>query len=330
MGILRVGLDRLLQIALRRAVMSGAIGGLAGTGEGHGVTTIQAKDLLVFEKSIAVILGLGEKLRGLKMKLWIGWQGCGKGYQFRLSLRACAFLQKEFDQLHASFAPISIGIGAPDTVHGIVVVADRVVHGAATGGHPAESKIDGAVLGSALPQGKQVRLRLVETTSVAQGASEAELILGIRRIAGQRGAEFLYGVIEFARADVGQTLDVELASACLLVGIVSVDQVADSGEGDNGRERENQQNCRRGARDELGERPRHISSHDIIPESLRGRYASGLPRNNSGTLQFALVSTRLWGLVEINFKGVVYAELVSGIGPGGLLRYARIRICECA
>src|SRR5258708_32239012 len=105
MGVLRVGLDRLLQIAQRGAVMSGAIGGLAGTGEGHGVTAIQAKDLLVFGKSSAVILGLSEKLPGLKMKLWIGRQGCGQGDQLRLSLRACAFLQTKFDQLQASVGP---------------------------------------------------------------------------------------------------------------------------------------------------------------------------------------------------------------------------------
>src|SRR5712671_4795489 len=164
MGILSVGLDGLLQIPLRHPVMSGAIGGFARPGKGRGIVMIQAEDLLVFGKGIAVILGLSERPCGLKMKLWIGRQGGGKSYQLRLSLRACTFLQKEFNKFHASFTPVGIGGGAPDTMHGIVIVAVRVVHGAAAGGHPTESKIDGAVLRSTLPQGKQIGVRLVETT----------------------------------------------------------------------------------------------------------------------------------------------------------------------
>src|ERR1700737_3963310 len=109
MGVLRVGLYRLLQIALRGTVTPSAIGGLAGPSEGPGIATIQAKNLVVFGKGVAIILGWGKKLPGLKMKLRIGRQGCVKGFQFRLSLRARTFLQKEFDQFDASFAPVSIG-----------------------------------------------------------------------------------------------------------------------------------------------------------------------------------------------------------------------------
>jgi hypothetical protein len=43
--------------------------------------------------------------------------------------------------------------------------------------------------------------------------------------------------------------------------------VADGGKSDSCGKRENQQNSRRGTRNESRKHPRHIPSHDIIPES---------------------------------------------------------------
>ena len=171
-----------------------------------------------------VVLSLLEKLRGLEMRGGIGRQGRGQGHEFRIGLGARVFLEQELDQFDASFVAVGVGIGVPDSVHGIVVVTSGVFDGTAVGGDAGESKIDGGVLRSALPESEEVGFGLVETAgivAVAQGAGQAELVLGVGGIAGEGGAEGGDGVVVAAGAGIVETLRVKLAAAGLLVGVCS-------------------------------------------------------------------------------------------------------------
>ena len=157
-----------------------------------------------------------------------------------------------------------------------MVVASGIFDGTAVGGDAGESEIDGGVLRSALPEGEEVGFGFVETAgivAVAQGAGQAELVLGVGGIAGEGGAESGDGVVVAVGAGLGEALRVELAAAGLLIGGEAGDEMADRGEGDGGSDvrMRSMRGAERG--NEFGERPRHVSYHDII---LRGWKAAGV------------------------------------------------------
>jgi len=142
------------------------------------------------------------------------------------------------------------------------------------GGDTGESEIDGCVLRRALPERDEIGFGFVKAAgvvAVAQGAGEAELVLGVCRIAGQGGAEGGDRIVVPGNAGSGETPGKELASAGLLIGGEAGHEMADSGKSGGGGESEDQQENRRGARNQFGERPRHISSHDIISAEQRTR-----------------------------------------------------------
>jgi len=81
-GILRICFDCSLQIASSGGVVSRAIGGLAGSGEGRSIFKIDPENLLILGERIGIVVSLLEKLRSLKMRGDIGWHGRGKGHHF--------------------------------------------------------------------------------------------------------------------------------------------------------------------------------------------------------------------------------------------------------
>ncbi len=194
-------------------------------------------------------------------------QGRGQGHEFRFGFGGRAFLEQELDQFDARPAAVRVGVGVPDSIHGVVVVAGGVFDGTAVGGDAGQREIDGGVLRSALPESDEVGFGFVEAAgivAVAQGAGQAELILRVCGIAGESGAERGDGVVVAVGAGVGEALLVELAAAGLLIGVVAGDEMADGGESSSGGESEDEKNDGRGAREQFGERPRHVSYHDII------------------------------------------------------------------
>ena len=127
---------------------------------------------------------------------------------------ASAFLQQKLDEFDAGLAAIGVGVGVPDSVHGVVIVTGGVFDGTAMGGDAGQSEIDGGVLRSALPESDEVGFGFVETAgivAVAQGAGQAELVLRVGGIAGEGGAKSGDGVVVAGGAGVGQTL---LRRAC--------------------------------------------------------------------------------------------------------------------
>ena len=136
------------------------------------------------------------------MRGGIGRQSGGEGDEFGIGLGARVLFEQKLDQFDAGAIAIGIGIGIPDSVHGVVVVAGRVFDGTAVGGDAGQREIDGRILGSTLPKSEEVGFGFVETTwdvAVAQGAGEAELVLRIAGIAGEGGAERGNGIIVTAR-----------------------------------------------------------------------------------------------------------------------------------
>jgi len=175
-----------------------------------------------------------------------------------LCIGAGSFLQQEIDEFQARFAAVRVRVRGPHAVHSVVIVAESVFDRAAAGGDAAESEIDGTVLRSALPQSEEVGLGFVQAlgiSGVTQRASQAELIFGVGRIAGQGGTEVFHGSVEVSGLDVGQALRVELASAGLLVGVETVDEMADGRKGGYRRHKEKNDNGGSRARDELRELP---------------------------------------------------------------------------
>ena len=111
------------------------------------------------------------------------------------------------DQFNASPIAVSIGIGIPYAVHGIVVVTDGIFNGTTVGGHAGKGKIDGGILRSPLPEREEIRFSFIEAlriVAVAQGAGQAELILRIGRIAGERGTEDIDCLVVVAGVRIGQ------------------------------------------------------------------------------------------------------------------------------
>lgn len=148
-----------------------------------------------------------------------------------------------------------------------MVVAGSVFDIAAMGGDAGEGEIDSGILRCTLPEREEVGLGFVKAAgivAVAQGAGQAELILGVGRIAGERGAESGDGGIVVSGVGVGKTFGIKLASTRLLVGIEAGNKMTHGGEGNRGRKYKDEQDDGRGARNQFGGRPRHISYHDII------------------------------------------------------------------
>ena len=140
-------------------------------------------------------------------------------------------------------------------------------------GDAGQREIDRGVLRGALPESNQVGFGFVETArvvTVAQGTGEAELVLRVGRIAGEGGSESSDGVVVVGGGGGGETLDIELATAGLLIGVIAGDQMAHCGEGDGGAESQDEKYDWCGAGDRFGERPGHISYHDIILPGLAG------------------------------------------------------------
>src|SRR4029077_12087825 len=124
------------------------------------------------------------------------------------------------------------------------VVTKGVFNRPATGGDPAKSEVDRAILRSTLPKSEKIGfgfLKALGVSGIAQSPAQAELILGVLGITDQGGAQLFHGGFEVAGIDVGQSLCVELAPASLLVGIKAVDEMADRSKGGHGRrEKENE------------------------------------------------------------------------------------------
>ncbi len=214
----------------------------------------------------------------------IGRQRSGEGQEFRFRFVGSSFLEQELDEFDAGLVAVGIRVGLPDSIHGIVVVTSGVFNGAAVGGYASEREIDGGILWCTLPKRQQVGFSFVETAmrltgivAVAQGTSQAELVLRVVGIAGEGGAEGGDGVIVAASAGLAETHSVKLASAGLLIGGEAGHEVANRSERKDGCECQQQKYDRRGARDEFGGRPRHVSDDDII---LRGWAESGEARTS--------------------------------------------------
>jgi hypothetical protein len=99
---------------------------------------------------------LREKLGSLQVQGGVWRQDSGQGHKFGLSFIARVVLQEKFNWFETRFAPAEVGIVSPDTVNGVVVVADDIVDGTAVRGYTAEREIDGAVLRGTLPKREQV------------------------------------------------------------------------------------------------------------------------------------------------------------------------------
>ena len=134
-------------------------------------------------------------------------------------------------------------------------------------GDSGKSQIHGGILRRPLPESDQVGFGFVETpgvVAVAQRSSQAELVLRIGGLAREGGAVSGNGIVVATAASCGETLRVESAPARLLIGVVAGDEMTDGGEPGSCGESEDQQDNRRGARNQFWEPPRHISYHDII------------------------------------------------------------------
>jgi hypothetical protein len=123
-----------------------------------------------------------------------------------------------------------------------VVVASGVFDGTSVGGDAGQSEIDGGVLRSALPESDEVGFGFVQAAgivAVAQGTGQAELVLRVRGIAGESGAESVDGVVVVVGAGFGEAFGIELATSRLLVGGEAGHEVADGGESRGGGQSEN-------------------------------------------------------------------------------------------
>ena len=175
------------KIALGSGVVAGAVRSVAGSSQSSGVLGIEAENFLILGECAGVVLGLREELPGPEMSSGIGRQGRGEGHEFGFCFVGSVLLEQELDEFNASFAAVGVGVGVPDSVHGIVVVTSGIFDRAAVGGDAGESEIDSGVLRSALPESDEVGFGFVETAgivAVAQGAGQAELVLGVGGIAG--------------------------------------------------------------------------------------------------------------------------------------------------
>ncbi len=188
------------------------------------------------------------------MQSWIGRQGRGECDDFGFGAGRGISLQEKLDEFDTDVAAVGVGIGVPDAVHGVVVVAGSVFDVAAMGGDAGQGEIDGGILRGSLPESDEVGFSFVETAgvvAVAQSAGEAELILGVRGIAGEGGAEGGNGVVKAVSVGVSHAFGVQFATARLLVGVEAGNEVAHGRKGDCCREGENEQNQGRGMRDKL-------------------------------------------------------------------------------
>ena len=121
-----------------------------------------------------------------------------------------------------------------------MVIASGIFDRTAVGGDASESETNGSVLGGALPESDEVGFGFVEAAgvvAVAQGAGQTELVLGVGGIAGEGGAESGDSVVVAGGAGIGETEDVKLAAAGLLIGSEAGNEMADCGEGHGRRER---------------------------------------------------------------------------------------------
>src|ERR1700730_15615068 len=103
-----------------------------------------------------MFLSLREKLGSLQVQGGVWRQGSGQGHKFGLSFIARIVLEEEFNKFEPRFAPVEVGIGSPDTINRVVVVADGIFNGSAVRGYTAEREIDGAIFRGALPKSEQV------------------------------------------------------------------------------------------------------------------------------------------------------------------------------
>ncbi len=203
------------------------------------------------------------------MKRGVGRQKGGQGNKFRLRLSAGTFPQEKFDKFQACVAAVGVRVGAPDPIHGVMVVANGVVNRAAPGSHASQCEIDGAVLRRALPQRLKVGLGFVEAPFIAQSAAQAQLILGVGPVASKRGAEFLDGAIGGPGIEVRHPMSIEPAAAGLLVSIEAGYQVADCGKRRYRSQDQDHKHEDGGPRDELGQELEHVSRPDITLNHCR-------------------------------------------------------------
>jgi hypothetical protein len=127
-------------------------------------------------------------------------------------------------------------------------------------------------LRGALPESNKVGFGFVETAgivTVTQSPSQAELVLGVGRIAGERGAKSGDRVVVAGSVGVGEALGVKFAAAGLLIGGEAGNEMADRRKGSDGSEGQDEENERRGTGNEFAEVPRHGSYHDIITRDWR-------------------------------------------------------------
>ena len=167
--------------------------------------------MFILGECAGIVLSLLEKLCGLEMCVGVGRQGSGEGDQFRVGLGTGVPLEQKLDEFDSGPVPVAVRIRVPHSVHGVVVITRSLFDVPAMGCDAGKSQIDGGVLRRALPESEEVRFGLVESAriiAVAQGAGEAELVLGVGGVASKSGAEGRDGVFVAAGLDITLTLRV--------------------------------------------------------------------------------------------------------------------------
>ena len=97
-----------------------------------------------------------EKLGSLQVQGGVWRQDSGQGHKFGLRFIARIVLEEKFNEFEPRFAAVEVGIGGPDTINRVVVVADDIFNGTAVRGYTAERQVDGAILRGTLPKSEQV------------------------------------------------------------------------------------------------------------------------------------------------------------------------------
>src|ERR1700719_854903 len=121
-GVLRILIEGGLKVALGGAVIAGQVSGFAGAGKCLRIGGVVVENFAILLERTSVVLRLHEELGGLQVSNGVGRQRGGEGHKLRFCVGECVFLQQELNEFDAGVGAIGIGIGVPDSIHGIVIV----------------------------------------------------------------------------------------------------------------------------------------------------------------------------------------------------------------